>query len=168
MSSEIKVFCYSIWQKVILVIIFPFLGLFGLSYIYTYTFIGIFIGSLLFLFILFLILTRENYILFFENHFEIKTVTFRIKLNYSEIDKLKFHHPSKDSPNLTLMLKRRFYWRKKFIISVKNPREKLRDVLNHARSKGVKTALNKVGEEYLVFHPDEGIYSAKEVKYNKY
>ncbi len=51
--------------------------------------------------------------------------------------------------------------------SVKNPREKLRDILNHANSKGVKTALNKVGEDYLVFNTDEGNYSVKEVKFNK-
>ena len=168
MFSEIKVFSFSFWQKVQLAILLSFLSLFFFSYIYTFTFIGVLVGSLLLYFLIYLTLTSEKYILFLEDDFEIITLTIRLKFSYSEIEKLQFFHPSKDYPRLNLRLKERHLLRKNFTISVKNPREKLRDILNHANSKGVKTALNKVGEDYLVFNTDEGNYSVKEVKYNKY
>ena len=167
MFSEIKVFSFSFWQKVKLIILVSLLGLFFFSYIYTHTFIGILGGSLLLFFLIYLTLTSEKYILFLEDDFEIITLTIRLKLPYSEIENIQFLHSSRDSPKLNLKLKDRYLLRKNFTISVKNPREKLRDILNHANSKGVKTTLNKVGEEYLVFNTDEGNYSVKEVKFNK-
>lgn len=164
---NIKVFSFSVLEVLGILLPVSFLTLLCVCVlilgIRDFNLILTLIGLILCFFLIYRFLITEKNILFSEEFVCIETISFKLEINYSDIEKIQFQRISK-APNFILVrLKTRHRGRKNFQISLDNDRKNIRDLMNHARSKGVPTGLNVIGEPFLIFDPKTGKYSVKEV-----
>lgn len=124
------------------------------------------IGLALVSLIIFFLITIEKEYYFSDKTLTICLLSKKIKVNYTDIDYLKFVSPPKSNTYILLQLKKRVLGRKSFGISIgQNQVNDILEVFNFLRTINVQTGLNQYGEKYFYFSKSENQYKhRKDVK----